>query len=465
MAKIEQAFYYNQPGAGENNYIAGGPGGAGLEQVRAAINDLVDYANFFVGSTKNEPSVTVSSDGTTITAYVEAEGGGDIYYRALDDTKTFVATPSPASIALTPGPAPGVGYPVKNYLYIDHATGLLAVSTAGFPATPHCSLGEIDCRSAAYHQTYGFSGKEHKNHVFTPGDNGHMEHINEARRLQPCVYRNGCLLTATGSGTATVNFALSAGEVYRMHSHAVSAISSPANFFVNNHESLPDDLQNDLNAITTFSTGAVNTNKYCIYVFYIVHYKTTTSLFLLKPSGGYDVEADAYTDPDGYANWSIPQGYTGQSIYVARVIARRTASATTIFLLDTDVRSYSPGMVPGGSGFSVASDQMSTTDVASTGAFPINIDGPGLQIVNTTNVITLTLSTLGRAAGKWRKIALRFRPSGSELTLVYPTGCKVLNSEVLQTVVPAGTELSVVLSAEGANESDVIWSSIPVTTT
>lgn len=111
------------------------------------------------------------------------------------------------------------------------------------------------------------------------------------------------------------------------------------------------------------------------------------------------------------------------------------------------------------------SNQMSTTSVSATGSFPVDIDGAGLQIVNTTNVITLTLSTTNRAADKWRQISLRFKPTGAELTLVYPTGCKVLNSEVLQTVVPAGTVLSVVLSAEGVNESDVIWSSIPVTTT
>lgn len=353
--RIEGQFQHNEM-LPTRDYVFGDAGGPGLNQLVSAINASLEYLKFFVGSTLDEPALSMVSSGGIINISVEKIGGGNIRYRTDEQTKILICDPTPKTVTLTPGTDSN---PITNYVYIDHATNDVAVNTIGFPVTPHAALAEYFVRSALFHESNGLLGKEHRNHVFTPGDNGHMGHINEFRRKQPCVFQSGCLLTVAGSGTSDVNFALSSGKLFRVHEHDVSGINAPADFFVSNDEISVDTVYANLNDITTFSEGSDNINKYCIYILYIAHLGTTTGLFLLKPSGGYVVESEAYTDPDGTINSLIPAAYAGSSIYVSRLVARRTATSTTVYLNDTDIRGVNPGSVAGG-GLSGVPDHGST---------------------------------------------------------------------------------------------------------
>jgi hypothetical protein len=223
-----------------------------------------------------------------------------------------------------------------------------------------------------------------------------MGHINSARRKQPCIFENGLLLTASGSGTATVNFGLSSGQLYRMHLHDVSGVASPADFFINNDEVTVDKVEDNLNSISTYTDGSSNVNEYCVYILFIAHLDATTGLFLLKPSAGYNTESEAYTDPDQTANFSIPSTYVGASIYVARVVARRTASATTIFEINTDIRGLLPSSVAGGGlsgvpdhgGDHIGADPIPWTD--STFSVGKAADATAREAFDLTNISTAT---------------------------------------------------------------------------
>lgn len=353
--KIEGQFYHQQPGTGVDNYVDGSATKPGLNQLVDSLNSSFEYLKYFVGSTLDEPKKSMVSAGGTVTLSVEKDGTGDIRYRTAETTETLDCTPA-AQIVLTPGTDP---VPVINYVYIDHTTGLLAKSIVEFPATPHSKIGEYYVRSALFHETHGLLGKNHKNHVFTPGDNGHMEHLNESRRRQACVYLNGLLLTQTGSGTGIVNFALTSGQLCRVHCHDVSAIPSPAEFFISNHETTSDLVRTNLHSVTTYNDGLTNLNEYWVGVLFVAHLDATSALFLLKPSAGYNTLNDALTDPDKTAVWDIPAPYIGASVYVARVVVRRTIASTTVHDIDTDVRGYNPSSVAGG-GLSGVPDHGST---------------------------------------------------------------------------------------------------------
>jgi len=486
--KIPGNFEGTQPPIGDNNFI-NGETAPSLEALRKCANEADKYLNFFVGSLLDEPDVTISSDGSNVFFLLEKKDGGDIRYRATGETKTLDCTPI-TSVILVAGTDSS---PQTNYVFINHSTGLLESNITGFPEAPHSSMGEYYVRTAAFHVTRGVLGKTHRNHVFTPGDNGHMEHINEARRKQPCIFENGLLLTASGSGTATVNFALASGQLYRMHLHDVSGISSPAEFFVNNDELVPDATLTNLHEVETYSDGSSNINQYCVYIIFIAHLDDTTGLFLLKPNAGYNSETEAYTDPDQTADLNIPKPYAGASIYVGRVVARRTASATTIFEINTDVRSLVPGAIAGG-GLSGVPDHASdhraggadelfsqnldttdsvafknvangagTTAISAPGDYVIDLDAEKLQIVDATNEITINLSTTNRpTVGEVKEVSVLVKAGASDVTLTYPTGKKILESKPVDTTATANTELLIVLLATGPDESDIIWGSEPV---
>ena len=136
--EIQGLFSYQQPGVGAGNYIDGSATKPGLNQLVNSLNASLEYLKFFVGSTLDEPSLSMVSSGGIITVSVQKAGGGDIRYRTDINTETLVCDPVPQTVNLIPGTD---STPVTNYVYIDHSINDVVVNTTGFPETPHSSLG------------------------------------------------------------------------------------------------------------------------------------------------------------------------------------------------------------------------------------------------------------------------------------------------------------------------------------
>ena len=191
--------------------------------------------NFFVGTSQQDVQGNISSDGVTITAQVEALGGGDISYTIASGVQALDCTPTPATVVLTPGTDP---VPVVNYIYIDGATNTLVANTTGFPTSAeYVPLAVTLLGSALFTQNFG-TYKTHKwsDHLFKVGSNGHMSHLNTWIRNQPATWISGNAFSYAGSGTTNVTMAVSSGVIYQLHQHSTAQILTPAPAYIVNDE-------------------------------------------------------------------------------------------------------------------------------------------------------------------------------------------------------------------------------------
>lgn len=312
-----------------------------------------EYLNFYVGSTLDEPNVVVSSDGATITATVEKIvldiPGGDIRYRIKGETATLDCTPA-ASIELPAGTDTAF---VTSYLWINHETNSLETGISGFPSYPHARLAKIILASAARTAAAGpMSGTNHKNHVFTIGDNGHMGHINDAFRDNPATYKTGLDFLATFVTATSVTVSVSAGSARRVHRHSISAITDPATFYIKNDETTPYVPETDIYNITTYSDGtSIPTNEYFALVFWESFFGDDSKLFVNKPLTGFVKAEEARSDTVNIDK-SIPASFTENSVLVRRVICQRIQGGINVSYdqAGDDLRIESAGGAGGGVG-------------------------------------------------------------------------------------------------------------------
>lgn len=286
--------------------------------------------DFFVGCTLHDVQGDITSDGVTITAEVEALGGGDVDYRASDGVKVLDCTPK-STVELTPG---SDSVPQLNYMYIDTPTNLFTANTTGFPATEHVPLAIAFIGSAAFVQTDGtYKTHQWNDHLHSVGDNGHLSHINKWIRSRHATWISGGALSHSGSGSGTVEIAISSGVMFQAHEHNFEAEASPAKIFIPNHETVPYTATTNLANVVTDSEGATINNKYVPFVLWYAYSAIPgdSKVFLNKPSGGYNSEALARADANKFANFSIPAEFKGTAFLVHRLIARNSVGNLTIF--------------------------------------------------------------------------------------------------------------------------------------
>lgn len=303
---------------------------------------------FFNGATVTNLQGNITSDGITVTASVEALGGGDIKYKTSTGFVILDCTPA-QTVVLTHGTDTN---PNKNYIYIDVSTGLMTHNITGFPATEYVPLATSIVPSAAHVQTDGtYATHKWSDHVFTEGDNGHLTHLNEWLRNQHATWIDGVAPSFTGSGTTTVEMSLASGNMFQLHKHATEAIASPASIHVYNDFASPYKMITNLVDIDSDSAGNLFGNGYFALVVWYAYSELTgdSKIMINLPSDAYSSEADARQDSGKHTNFSIDTDFKGTAILLHRLICRNTGSLTIFDGAGDDLRGTLPNTASGSS--------------------------------------------------------------------------------------------------------------------
>jgi hypothetical protein len=325
-----------------------------------AIFDTIpvnESLHFFIASSMDTPSVTVTQSAGTISLNIEKEGTGDIDVLFSDGLYVFDCTDPVASVTLTAGTDVA---PQINYVYLLKSNKTLTNSTSGFPSAEHFPIATVLCQSAASLETYG-AYKVHAwtDHNWTTGNNGHMAHINRWIRAQHATWRSGVALTPTittqGAEEDNINIATTAGTIRRIHSFtfpvfntAVASSVYIVNKFGANYTRITDLRDADEDS----SGNAIINRKYINLVIWGVQSQLTDDckLFLNLPSGFHATANNAVLDSDKYSNYNIPANFKGAGFLIARLtLYYETADSGTWTLVENlDLRGQFPSTFAGG---------------------------------------------------------------------------------------------------------------------
>ena len=338
---------------------------------------IVNLLKFFNGTFLEFFDALVTSDGATVTMSLEKSGGGDLTTVFSDRHRNFDCTPA-ATIALTPGTDEA---PQLNYVYIlQSAPAVLVKSISDWPSAEHIRVGIFFVPTAGLVNT-GAAGNNFllinqniNEEAATADGQGHLTHIMDRLRHgggMGGLWHTGCLGTATQDGN-DLWVDIAAGTVAQVHHHDFSALDSDTvgagdPIVVVNDPDAAFTIINSLNSITKRSDGvAIGNNKYVKFVLSGVANKTgSVSPMLLKlPSNQYNTAADAATDVEGYADFSIPDEFLIQSstgFLIASFVCKHTATGMEL-QSTVDLRGQTPtslsigGSIAGGGNVTAAAN-------------------------------------------------------------------------------------------------------------
>ena len=297
-------------------------------EVEAALQELSKVAEVANGSTLRPIALSVASDGSDITASLSSAVGNTITYK-FSDGQTAVDVSTPDTAILTEGTD---AIPVMNYLYVlqtDPTT--LVKSTTGWPATEYYAVGKVICQSAVTLQGDG-PLKQHTWQDSIAEDTtiiGHMAHINAWVRNQWGTWDSGVAPTFSGTGTGTIGYASTSGEVRQLHLETFPTFNDGADVYC------VDDADTSYRKITNIAdllkdnTGTVLKNKTYGLVFWgAVSDDGQSKVFVNLPSGSELGAANARQDNNKYINYSIPVAYKGVGFLIYRLIIKNNNDTT-----------------------------------------------------------------------------------------------------------------------------------------
>jgi hypothetical protein len=315
--------------------------------------------DLYNGAILEDRTVDVSSNGTIVTCTIEKTGGGDLSVFFNGAFTTLDCTPA-ASVNLTAGTDIA---PTMNYIYVLQSTGVLTVSTSGFPSAQHAPVGTVFCQSAASVQTDEvYKYHEWTDHLKNSYNQGHLADLNHWIRHQHATYMNGITPTFSGSGTGTIELTNTSGTALQLHDHTFPAMATAADIYVINHPTTAYLKVSNIADINVDSTGSTLNGRICGLVFFAVVSEDDDQCkwFCVLPSGSYNG-----TDPDrvrddreAYQNYGIDINFRGCGVLVHRLVRSANAGGTTITLysdISDDLRGVNPSTSAGGGGGSVAS--------------------------------------------------------------------------------------------------------------
>jgi hypothetical protein len=320
--------------------------------------DDIDIQDFFNGSFVESFNCLASSDGVTITASLEKDGGGDLTMRFSDGWTTLDCTPA-KTVALTAGGA----LPQENFVYVPRSTKLLTNSTTGWPAEEHIKVSYFFASTAAKVQADNgtFINQNWNDHRMNSNGMGHMVHMAERERRDGAYYFSGIDGAGTDgyttSAAGSVVVKSNAGVLYQMHIHTFPAKDTSVSddvHVVNGHATDGGayfETQN-LYDITVDTTGSTLTNKYFSIVLWGVANKGGEygPLMVNIPNGSYNTQALAVQDSSGYTVYDIPREFDKESstgFLIASIVFRKTGGSWT-WIATTDLRGRDATAVSGG---------------------------------------------------------------------------------------------------------------------
>ena len=315
--------------------------------IRSTGNIFGTNMRVFDGAVVETIDIDVSSNGTVITFNLDASPTGVMTFYFGGATYTLAAD---TTVALTAGTDAA---PQINYVYVTESAGTLtlAKSTTGFPATSHAPIATVLCQSAASLQTDG-AYKVHAwtDHINKSTENGHLSHINKKLRDIPAGWVSGC---AGNDLISNEHLAIDTGVVFQLHDHTMPALTMVAAadpLYVYNDPDTAYNRVTTINSITKLSDGtAIGNNKYINLVLWgVVSEKDVDcQMYVNVPDGQYVLEADAQTDTNNTADYSIPADFKGTGFLIARYTLKLSGGTWTQSQ-KADLRGLVPTLSPSG---------------------------------------------------------------------------------------------------------------------
>lgn len=308
--------------------------------------DFGDLQDFFDGTFLDSPIVTVASNGAIITLSFEKSGTGDVRAKFLDEVAVIDCTPV-ATITLTAGTDT---IPQINYVYIPKSTGVLTLSTSGWPTADIARVATVLCQTAATLQTNG-AYKVHAwtDHTSTSAGMGHLSDINYWIRQQNATWTSGAGITVT-AGAGVLDIATAIGLVLQLHQHAFPAFDTATGslVLVVNDSVTPFRSTSDLTTITADSTGTALNKYYNLVVWGVVSEDSGDCWLMINlPDGSYSSITEAELDINATAVYGIPNNFMGVGFLIARITVKLQAGTYTE-VLTTDLRGLEPSTGAGG---------------------------------------------------------------------------------------------------------------------
>ncbi|KKM71311.1 hypothetical protein LCGC14_1431890, partial [marine sediment metagenome] len=322
--------------------------------------DVAAHLNAYNGSFFEPMTFVITSNGTTITGTLDKNPTGDLT-EVFSDGYTTMS--SGATVTLIAGSAT---VPKKNYIYVLQSNkGVLVASDSDWPTTvEHIKVAEVIVQTAALVQSDGIlANRNWDDHAQETDGMGH--HLDAWKRLrwEHAAYQSGSAVTWSGSGTAALDLAISAGQAYQMHLHIIAAFDTtdPDNVYVVNQPA-----PNQYTATANIETIVVDSdndslaNRYYNLVIWnsISSGSEEEQVFINLPSGSYNKQSDAENDVSGYDNFTIPTDYRGYAYLVQRVTIKHSSAAGGSWTItqETDLRGTVPSIAVGGGTLAITTE-------------------------------------------------------------------------------------------------------------
>jgi hypothetical protein len=323
-----------------------------INSIIGNINQVARRSEIVNASSSNGGTLTITSDGTDITASFESAEGADITFY-FSDGETTVDTTTPLSVAVPPGTDT---VPLETYLYILASDPTTLVANTSFPSdstTEYYPVGIVTCQSASTVQTYGVL-KQHNytDHIKADGGNGHLHDTNERLRKEHAIYDDGVIQSITGSGSSSITYGTTAGKVFQLHEQDFPAFTSPASLVCINDPDANYRYVVNLASLLKDSTGSSLTNRYYSIVIWGVCSQSgsgQSKLMVNLPSGSYNSLSNAIADSDKHTNYSIPLGYRGTGFLIQRIVLKNNGDSTWDVEDTDDLRGRDPDTQAGSS--------------------------------------------------------------------------------------------------------------------
>jgi len=243
--------------------------------------------------------------------------------------------------------------PALRTLDIPESTGVLTVSTVGFPTNQnHCRIDDCLVQSALNVKAVGGAraNQNWNDHLKKKNGNGHMLHAFQWIREQPATYKSGA--EATFDATAGNGYiAITAGVILQAHPQNSDAISMPTrDVIIDNDPDTTNRETDNLNTISKFSDGSNWSNKWGKIVVYLVanKYDEPNFIHVNLPSAGFTNEGDALEN-DSKANYGIPSKYKSKAVLIGAFSIKVTGGTITYNGASTGYQDLRIGSFSGGS--------------------------------------------------------------------------------------------------------------------
>ncbi len=362
-----------------------------LTSIGNTTHAQIDYhMSAYNGSIIQPFKFNVTSTGGVITGTIDKNPSGNMTQRFSDGYSTLT---SGTTITITA--AGGDTAPVKRFIYILQTGKSVLVEGSAWPATEHSKIAEVIVQTAATVEAEGpLVNRNWNDMAMGLTSMGHHLHTTERLRGEHSNWFSGGAVTWTGSGGATLDFAVSAAKVYQLHLQAVDAFNTadPDDVLVVNHATPYFETPNIESLVVDSVPNSLNNRFYNLVIWGTVSSAGDAAhVFINLPSGSYAKLADATADVSGYDNFTLPSDFRGYSYLIERTTIKNQASSTFTIHQQKDLRGTIPSTAAGSGTAAI------TTEFAD-GSFRVFDDGdPSKEIAfeassisgSTTRTITV----------------------------------------------------------------------------